>query len=370
MITLREVAEKVGVSPTTVANVIHGRTNKVSAATCARVNEELKRSNYVSNMGARLLGKCGSKIIAVVIAYDDGTIHNPFCGSVMESIEQEVAKYGYYVMLCTTTDSQKCIKMALAWNVEGIILLGAERDMYYTLKARLDVPIVTIDTCFKKTDERYVNIGLRDIEGGYEMTKYLLSKGHKRIGFVELSQSDKEKDIVYINEARKRGYLGALEEAKVIPNANCVSAQKRIFKLSLDDRERKKQILEIAKNDFGNCSALFFTSDMLAIESMNIFLDAGYKIPQDVSIAGFDDVNMASMIRPRLTTVHQEITLKGIKSVEEIMKILDGKLSVDKDIRLPIKIIERDTVSQNTEIQIKVNMKKSPGSKGSLSKGF
>ena len=94
--------------------------------------------------------------------------------------------------------------MALAWNVEGVIVLGCKRQGYYTLREQLDVPIVTIDTCFQEGDQDFVNVGLCDYEGGKEMTSYLLQRGHRRIGFLPGGGEGSFRPAVYRQRALSR----------------------------------------------------------------------------------------------------------------------------------------------------------------------
>ena len=351
MITLKEVAEIAGVSSTTVANVLHGRKNRVSADTYEKVNKILKDMNYVSNMGGRIINKSGSRIIAIIVAYDrfrnvcQSSEIDPFCGAIVGAIEKEMTKYNYFVMLYASSDIEKCLNMALAWNVEGIILLGAKRKLYYLLHSRLDIPIVTIDTCFKKQDRNYINIGLEDEKGGYEITKYLIENGHKNIMFAELEPQDDENGILNIDEARKRGYERALSENGL--DKGLEDSSTKFLKLDLDIETRENQLVELVNNRFNNCSAIFFASDLLAVEAMNVFFDNGIKVPEDISVVGFDDSIISRKIRPGLTTVRQDIIEKGKKSVENIMQIINGEYNKKNDyinVQLPIKVIKRQTV--------------------------
>ena len=126
-----------------------------------RVQQIIEQSNYVSNMGGRLLGNYGSKIIAVIIAYhtneDQIPLDDPFAGTVVGAIEQEVTKNGYFLMLYHNEDVDECMNMAKAWNVEGIILLGVTAEQYVSFKAKVEVPVVAIDTNFHGIKSKFIN---------------------------------------------------------------------------------------------------------------------------------------------------------------------------------------------------------------------
>lgn len=340
MITIKEMAEIAGVSPTTVANVLHGRNQKVSKETLEKVQNVISQSNYVSNMGARMLGNYGSKIIAVILSYEyrgrTNLMQDPFAGSIIGAIEQEVSRHGYFMMFYTNPNVEECLHMALAWNIEGLILLGINREEYYLFRSRLDIPIVTIDTYFHKSDREYVNVGLQDYEGGFAMTEYLIKQGHSKIAFLSPVPSEGQ-----IDDARFIGYCDALQKHQIHINA------KAHIVLQMDARSREQALTELAGNHFEGYTALFFSADCLAIEAMNVFYDLGYRIPQDISITGFDNIPASMQCRPRLTTIQQDIQEKGKKSVEQVMTLIQNrKKGYTDNFRLPVQLIVRDTVKK------------------------
>lgn len=343
MITIKEMAEIAGVSPTTVANVLHGRTNKVSKETLKRVREVIEKSNYVSNMGARLLGNYGSRIVAVVISYkkdrQETTMQDPFVGAILGAMEKELAKSGYFMMLYMNPNVMECLHMAMAWNVEGIVLLGVDRSAYYEFRSRLEVPMVTIDTYFKETDRSYANVGLQDFEGGYMLTRYLLDKGHRQIGFLSVSDVLSERTDA-IDVSRYQGYQKALSEKGIKID------KEKVLKLSHSEEERLLQLENLAKSSFAGCSSLFFTSDALAIEALNVFQDMGYLVPRDISLVGFDNISASRQCRPKLTTVRQDIFQRGEFAVKVLMEQMKRKEERVINLRLPVELIERDSVAK------------------------
>ncbi len=342
MITIKEMAEIAGVSPTTVANVLHGRTKKVSKETMEKVQKVIEQSNYVLNMGARMLGNYGSKIIAVILSYGNrgraNLMQDPFAGSVIGAIEQEVSRNGYFMMLYTNPDVEECLHMAMAWNIEGLILLGIQREEYYRFRSRLDIPIVTIDTYFEKEDREYINVGLQDYEGGYQMTEYLIEQGHRDIAFFSQVPYDGK-----IDDTRYVGHCDALRKhcIPVRPDAHLY--------LQTESRLRENTLAEFAQNQFGKNTALFFSADYLAIEAMNIFFDLGYRIPEDISVVGFDNIPASMQCRPELTTIQQDIYEKGRKSVEQVLEIIRRKQKMAAaNFQLPVQLVIRGTVKNRT----------------------
>ena len=134
MITIKEIAELMNVSPTTVANVIHGRTTKVSKENVERIQNALKEHNYVQKMGLEALTKGKTRIIAVVIHtckfYDNTTVGDPFYSLTIGTLEEKIRNTGYFMMLYINTDLDSIFKMALSWNVAGIITVTFSQKNY------------------------------------------------------------------------------------------------------------------------------------------------------------------------------------------------------------------------------------------------
>ena len=115
MITIKDMAEIAGVSPTTVANVLHGRTKKMSKETLKKVQDVIDRSNYVSNMGARVLANYGSRIIGVIMNYDrraeNNALSDPFYGTIVGALEKEIREHGYYMMLYMAGSIEETVRL-------------------------------------------------------------------------------------------------------------------------------------------------------------------------------------------------------------------------------------------------------------------
>lgn len=345
MHSIKDIAKLAKVSPSTVANVIHGRRDRVSGETFEKVRRILEEQRYVSNMGARLMASRGSCLIALVLAYQNerrtSIVQDPFVSSVIAAVETEVQRKGYFLMLYSNPDMEECRKMALAWNVEGVIVLGCKRQGYYTLREQLDVPIVTIDTCFREEDRDFVNVGLCDYEGGREMTSYLLQRGHRRIGFLSREEGRDHFDPQFIDSARYLGYLAAYKEWGQRPE-ECWALD-----LSRNPKRRREQFMKLEQKNFFGCTALFLTSDLLALEFLGFCRDRGISVPDELSIAGFDGIREGERYRPALTTVCQDMREKGTRAVRELLRLLRRERERElprRDIRLPVCIMERETV--------------------------
>ena len=153
MITIKEIASRLGLSTTTVSNVIHGKTKEVSAETIARVQKFLEEVEYVPNINARNLAQGQSKIIGVVLKtldfrlwYSDNILSDPFVAEMIGGIERAVREAGYYMMLYISDDIAEIIQHISIWNVDGLILFSMMDDDGNRVAAKYHKPIVCIDT--------------------------------------------------------------------------------------------------------------------------------------------------------------------------------------------------------------------------------
>ena len=176
MATIKEIAEKAGVSTTTVSNVIHGKTKKVSPATIQKIEALIKEVGYVQKRGLRVLNNEKSQLIAVVINYHkefkDSILGDPFYGKIIGFIEEYVQKQGYYLMLYSTKDIEEIFQMVAGWDVDGVIAISFSRHNCEKIYQLIKKPIVSIDAYGNAAkDSHLVNIGLDDESGGYQMVK-------------------------------------------------------------------------------------------------------------------------------------------------------------------------------------------------------
>ena len=181
MITIKEIAKQLGVSPTTVSNVINGRTEKMSEQTRMRIEEMLIKNHYVQeNRGGRG-GQDELKLVIVEFFFGirEHIYTDPFCAELLEAIEKELEKTGRNVVCSTVYSEEEFLKKLSAHNVEGSIILGCDPERCEPLCKRTAKPLVFVDC----GEGNYDNIGLQDREGARELTSYLIKQGHRKIAF-------------------------------------------------------------------------------------------------------------------------------------------------------------------------------------------
>ncbi len=334
MITIKDMAEMLGISTTTVSNVIHGKTSEVSQKTVERVEKLLEEYEYVPNISARSLTQNRSKIIGVALKgrKDKYTnlIADPFFAELIGSLEAEIRAQGYFMMIYISNDISEIIRNVLTWNVDGLILVGMLHDDFIRIKSRYKKPMVLIDSYAPREIMKYVNIGLEDEEGAYQMTRYLLKMGHRRIAFL----ADNMEGVDYI---RYKGHQRALEDYGLkMQEKNLL-----IFHPGTVERESSLRDLYYRAKEY---TAFMCCSDYYAAILMNYFMDRGIRIPEDLSVTGFDDNLMSKIVRPALTTVGQDVTKKGRLAVDYLLKMIQGIEFPEWDVKLPTEMVIRDSV--------------------------
>ena len=335
MVTIEDIAKEAGVSTTTVSNVIHGRTNKVSAATVDRINEIIQRRGYVPNLSARALKIRSSRLVALISRMDanrrDRFWSDPFSISLTGAVEQALRESGYFLMVRAISEPEELLAFLRNWNVEGVFLPGLfEDDPLYKTVCDLKMPVVLTDS-YLSNPGAMVNIGLQDLEGARIATDYLISKGHRRIVFA--GPGVKSGGVV---EHRLLGYRQALEAAGIAFDPalvlGCRFETDEMMKLG-------RQIAELS-----DVTAVFATADLLAAGIMAGLQQSGKRIPEDISVVGFDDINWSRMTNPMLTTVRQDADEKGRLAAQYMISLLEGKMPEKPQIILPVQLMERDSV--------------------------
>ena len=335
MITIKEIAKRLNMSTTTVSNVIHGKEGEVSEEKRRIVKEFLEQVDYVPNINARNLAQNESKIIGVALKARadkyENLIMDPFVSELIGGIEETIRNAGYFMMLYISRDTEKIMRHVSTWNVDGLILFGMLDDDGIRVSTRYKKPIVCIDTYSIEGLKHFTNVGLDDERGTYEMVKYIISCGHEKIAF--MSDNTKGVDL-----ARLTGYKKALGEAGI------EFKEEDFLKIRPKSDEIDSSLEEICRRSL-DYTAIMCVSDLYAVTLMSALQDRGIRVPEGISIAGFDDNMLGSLYRPALTTVHQDVKKKGIVAAQTLLKQIKGE-ETDHQITLPVRLVIRDTVTK------------------------
>lgn len=324
-VRIADIAEELGLSTATVSNVIHGKTKKISDETVKRVQELLEKRQYIPSMAGILLAQNSSKIIGVVLndhpKYEKHALEDPYIASTVNALAREIDREGYFLMLKVTSEWNEIPKFASMWNMEGMILTGFCEHDYSKLREKMHIPLVIYDGCFEGS-ERAVNIEADHFGGGVQAGEYLKEMGHRDI----LCISD---NAVSMDHQR---YMGL---KSVFP-----FAERMIIPMEAEKRSAfyEKNLEKIMKY-----TAIFAVSDYYAMDFISFLKAAGYSVPEDISVIGFDDVRESGRFDPPLTTVHQDSSRRAALAVELIKKMKDGFCG-ETGIKLPVTVTKRKSV--------------------------
>lgn len=336
MSTIKKIAQKAGVSPTTVANVLHGNVGKVSPATREKVQAIIREEKYAPNMGAIILAHNNSRIIGVIMFMEprrnETVLEDPFSSAILGAMEREIRDNGYYLMLHTTSDEDEVVRLSKAWKLDGLILVWVPGDICRVISGSIDTPLVYIDCYFTDDEYIYYNVGLQDQEGGYEIARYLLTMGHTDLMFLANSPiipgGDTERFDGCGQAFKERGLALTKDRFRVLPK----------------DRRERETLYKRLLSDASTPTALVFSADYYAAEAVSHLREWGVEVPGRISVTGFDDNIFARLVRPRLTTIHQDPSEKGRQAILMLMKLIRNEPVKETKIRLPVALEIRDSV--------------------------
>lgn len=334
------MAEMLGISTTTVSNVINGKTSEVSQKTAEKVQKLLDEYDYVPNMSAKNLAQNHSRLIGIVLKGRKDKYENifadPFHGELLGALEASIRERGYYMMLYTSEDINEIVRNVVSWNTEGLVLVGMLHDDYLKIKSKYKRPVVMIDSYTPKNIAKYVNIGLDDEQGGYLMTKYLLECGHRKIAFL----ADNMEGVDYI---RYIGHQRALEEYHIDVDLDNLI----VIRPSKYERQNSMEEIYAVAHKF---TAFMCCSDYYAVTLMKYLRERGIRFPEDLSITGFDDNLYAQISYPALTTIHQDVSQRGTVAIEYLINMIDGKSAPHTaNVSMPVSLVIRDSVKILTQ---------------------
>lgn len=337
-VSIKDVAKEAGVSTSTISYVLNNKESEsISPGTQQRVWAAVEKLGYVPNLNARSLISRRSNLIGVIIPQTEPgkefMFSNPFYGEFLSSVEYTARRNGYHLLISGTEANDGYLRIARNRGVDGIILVGTYPSGFIEELKQLSIPVVLVDAYIK--DAYFHTIGIDDERGGYLATRYLLERGHREIAFV--SGIIKEHGV---NDKRYQGYRAALQEAGIDPLA------RRVYAGEVDYAYGIRAAQEMRERGFAETAAIC-TADILAVGLVKGVHAQGRRVPEDLSVMGFDDVYLAEICDPSLTTVRQDIRLKGERAVELLLHAQEREER--ETILLPISIVERDSIKTLTK---------------------
>lgn len=331
-VTIRDVAKLAGVSPATVSLALGGDT-RVNEKTRVHVLETVEKLQYTPNEIGRIMRS--QKIGAIAFIIPNTSQHvfsHPYFSQLLEGMTEVLNRYSYNLLLSTTpSETEESVaydKILRNRRADGIILSSASiNDLNLLRVVESGFPVVYLGRWFHPD---VLTVERDDFGGAYQATEHLIRLGRKRI--IHISGPLDHQEAL----DRLEGYKQALNDNKLLFERELV-IEKDFSRAA--GYEAGKQLLK-AERQF---DAVFAGNDLMAIGVLKAFKERGVKVPEEVSIVGFDDIEMASVVSPMLTTVHQPMKQIGVLAAEKLMAVLNGQEVTEKQSKVTTELIVRES---------------------------
>lgn len=351
-VRISDIAEELGVSTATVSNVIHGKTQKISDQTVKRVLQLIEEREYLPGRADILFAQNASKIIGIFVndheKYEGHTLEDGFIASSLNDLSEEIEHSGQFMMVKKAKSAEEIIRFASMWNMDGIVVIGFCEQDYMELRNHMRIPFVIYDG-FCENPERILNITLDNYDGGYQVGCHFRELGHEKA----LCIADNE---IGVDRERLEGFQDGFwpKEVRMTDRRHSEEAVRRLL-IPMKKQERWEFYMQ--KLDmFQNVSAVFAVSDYYAIDLMCFLNMHGIRVPEEISVAGFDDTPMCRMVYPALTTVKQDGRLRAALAIEKLRELKEKKLP-DTRITLPVSLVVRQSTGKARKSKFAQNRK-------------
>ncbi len=332
MATIKHVSEHAGVSQATVSRVING-TSRVSHDKKLKVEKAIKELGYRPNSIAQALASSRTGSVGIVVPELGG----PFYSDILHCLEENLRRFGYHAIVTAGSNTEQgqreSVEFLLGRRVDALILhVQLLSDDYLISLEEQGIPVVLVNRFIPEMSRSCIDI---DNElGGKLATQYLLQKGHTEIACITgpLEKSDAR--------GRLQGYRRALEDAGLEYNEALVS------EAGFTEETGVVATKKLLKRDC-RFTAIFASNDHMAFGAFEVLREAGYSIPDDVSLVGFDDNIFARYLTPALTTINFPIEQMSIEAVQLTLQKLN-KNKQDVNFKLNPALVVRDSVKDKT----------------------
>ena len=327
MVTIKDVAKEAGVAISTVSNVLNN-VDIVSDEKKQKVLAAVEKLKYVPNMNAKFLKSNKKNTIGLFLP----SIQGDFYRMLMQAVHLQCRLKGYLLNIYISNEntSDEIYSMIISSGVEGAIVLNERLHKEYVDRiAMTKLPIVFIDREF--AGECMSSVMIDNTMGAALAVEYLIKQGHRRIGYIHGIQN-------FDDEARYQAYLNVMKKYGLPLDERIIL--RGYFEEAVAYSEMRVLLLKgITLPD-----AFFCANDEMAWGCIRALTEAGYKVPKEVSVIGYDDIILSSYYNPALTTIHSPVTELGNVSTTELFRIMGSEEAVTGQVmRLKPSLVIRDT---------------------------
>jgi DNA-binding LacI/PurR family transcriptional regulator len=334
MPTLKDVAKKAGVAPSTVSRVIND-SSRISEETKFKVRKIMDEIGYHPNINARNLVKQRSHNLGLVIPYStEEAFADPFYSEILRGIGVLAHSKGFNLLLLTSNGEEEEKKTVLnavrGKQIDGVLLLRAKKeDELIDELTKINFPFVIVGRPEEK--DKYYWVNNDNITASEKVVDYLIKNGHQKIAMIIGD------DNYIMNNDRLEGYRRSFEKNGLKINNDL------IIRSDNTDHQNIYMLSQQMIKEHPEITAFYGMSDTMAYTIMQAMNDMNVKIPEDISIVGFNNNPMSKIVSPPLTTVDINIYLLGNKATELLIGVINGQVDKYQHTIVPTNIIERDS---------------------------
>lgn len=329
---IKDIAKTAGVAVSTVSRVLNQHPD-VKEDTRTKVLSVMEELNYIPNNSARNLKRSTSNNIGVMIKGR----HNPFFSKMVESIEEKIAENGYSMILHYTTDEANDIESAIELikekRLKGLICLGGNFDQLddsHLIEQQTPLVLASTDILKGASKMNFSSVVIDNERSAYNAVDYLCKLGHQNVGLITTGKADK-----CIGELRTNGYRKALADNGIAIREDHIVIGSYTFESGYNAAQKML-------TEFDDITALFVTSDVMAIGACKAAMTLGKRVPEDLSLIGFDGLDYAEFYHPSISSVKQPIESMGISSANILMNLISGK-SGNQHLVMETELVIRDS---------------------------
>lgn len=333
--TLKNIADKVGVSVSTVSRVLNGKSEnyRISIKTQKIIARAAKHQNYSPNQLARSLRLSKTHSIAYIIP----DISNPFFASIAKSIEKYARNFNYSILLCDSeenTEIEKTItQIMLERKVDGLIISPVGLEVTHLAQIiKKKIPLVLLDRYFPDLNVSYVTSD--NYQGAFDAVSLMIENGHKRIACIQGINNTSP------NNDRLKGYIDAhkthsIPIDKSLLVGNSFGEQNGYVETKLLIKKKNKP------------TAIFAISNLISLGALRALMEEGYKVPNDISMVSFDDQPYSRYLSTPMTTVAQQSSQIGQIATKLLLDQIDSKVRLEpQGIFLPTRLVIRNSIKK------------------------
>lgn len=337
MVKLVDIAKKLNVSTSTVSKALNNRSG-VNPQLRKKIIEVAKEMGYEGNIFAQSLRTKKTSIIGLIIP----DVSNYFFGKLVMSIEKILYDRNYNYILSNTDESEEkemeYLKTYLQYGVDGIITVTSSKSKknrlvrFYRDFISNGKPVVFIDRYIESLSSSYV---ILDNEGAsYDAVRYLNENGHKKIGIITGPKN------IFTSEMRLKGFLNAIKDL------NLIFKNEWLIRGNYSIQTTKKKIKALINKSKELPTAILALNNLMAIGAIEVFLENGFKVPEEISILTFDDMPWHKFFKIPLTSINQPIEEMGVLAATILLENINSKKLINRQVVLKGNLIERSSVKK------------------------